>query len=376
MTPLWMLTIPQADPVAQPTPTWLAWALLLVTFFLHLLAMNMVLGGSLIAAVARARGRTHAHSAQLASWIATLMPVFVAAAVTLGVAALLFLQVLYGRLFFASSVVMAAYWLGVIPLLIAAYYGTYVLSYRGQRGGRLPLVVAWGVVVLVVAIAAIYVNNMSLVLDPARVAALYQADGRGLHLATGDPARWPRFLHLLLGAIAVAGLIVALVGLAHRRSAPAASDWVVRHGSLWCAAATVLNIVPGFWWLFALPRPVLIGLMSSMPAVALFVGVTTGLVAMGAAMAAARARQPALPFWLAVGSLLATVAAMVLTRDQLRTTSLGHVGFEPTAWTAPHWPTIAIFLVLFVSALAVVGWMIALLVGSRPEPRAHASRAH
>ena len=366
MTPLWLLTIPQADPLAQPTPTWLAWTLLLVTFLLHLVAMNVVLGGSIIAAVARTRGRAgHAASAQLAAWLAKLMPVFVAAAVSLGVAALLFLQVLYGRLFFASSVVMAVSWIGVVPLLIAAYYGTYLLSYRGDRGGALPLAVAWAVAVLLVVIAVVYVNNMSLMLRPDHVVALYQADGRGLQFDAGDAAILPRLLHVLLGAVAVAGLVVALVGVAYRRSAPETAAWVVRHGSTWCAAATLLNILPGFWWLFALPRPVLIGLMGSMFAIALFAGVTTGLVTLGAVFTAGRTARPDVPLWIAVGGMVLTLVAMVLTRDQLRTASLAVAGFTPTAWVVPQWPAIGAFLALFAAALATIGWMAWLLAAGR-----------
>ena len=45
MTPI----IPLADPLPQPAPVWLLWALLQLTFFLHLLAMNVVLGGSILA---------------------------------------------------------------------------------------------------------------------------------------------------------------------------------------------------------------------------------------------------------------------------------------------------------------------------------------
>jgi len=51
----------------------------------------------------------------------------------LGVAPLLFLQVLYGRLFFTSSILMAGFWLAVVPLLIVAYYCAYVVAFRGQR---------------------------------------------------------------------------------------------------------------------------------------------------------------------------------------------------------------------------------------------------
>ncbi len=82
--------IPQPDPLPLAAPPAVFLLLLLLTFTLHLLPMNAVLGGSIIGAVARWRGRQgRAHHAELARLIGKLLPVTMAAAVTLGVAALL-----------------------------------------------------------------------------------------------------------------------------------------------------------------------------------------------------------------------------------------------------------------------------------------------
>ena len=115
-----MPTIPHPDPLPLPAPAWLLWFLLTLTFTLHVVPMNLVLGGSIIGLVARLRARRQPHAAVVASLVAKALPVLIATAVTMGVAALLFLQVLYGRLFFASAVLLAVPWLAVVPTLIAA----------------------------------------------------------------------------------------------------------------------------------------------------------------------------------------------------------------------------------------------------------------
>ena len=61
-------------------------------------------------------------------------------AVNFGVAPLLFVQVLYGHLFYTSSILVAVFRLAVIPLLIVAYYALYLHGFRfgvlvGERGG-------------------------------------------------------------------------------------------------------------------------------------------------------------------------------------------------------------------------------------------------
>ena len=126
MTPV----IPLADPLPQPAPAWLLWALLQLTFFLHLLAMNVVLGGSILALHWRLSRRTDSATprAEVVAAFARALPVAVAAAVTFGVAPLLFVQVLYGRVFFTSSILMAWWWLAVVPLVVFAYSGAYLLG--------------------------------------------------------------------------------------------------------------------------------------------------------------------------------------------------------------------------------------------------------
>ena len=87
--------------------------LLLLTFLLHLVPMNLVLGGALLALVDTSdrriprRARDTARSAAFT----TALPTLIAATITFGVAPLLFLQVLYGRAFFGSAVLMAWSWI-------------------------------------------------------------------------------------------------------------------------------------------------------------------------------------------------------------------------------------------------------------------------
>jgi hypothetical protein len=370
MTATWFLTLPQPDPIAQPAPTSLVWALLLLTFFLHLLAMNAALGGAILGAVARLRGTGgHAHAARLATRLSTFLPVAISLAVTFGVAPLLFLQVIYGRAFFVSSVLMAFFWIAVIPTLVLAYYGAYFLSYRGRRPGGVPVVVSWVVAFLLLAIAFVYVTNMSLMLRTAQFVPMYQADPHGWHLNLDDPTFPPRLLHFVLSAVGVGGLWVAVLGWFDRHRDEPAGNWAIRYGASWCAAATALNVIAGFWWLLALPRPVLVQFMSRVPAVALFLGVTAGLVALFAALMTARARMPAGGLWAAVAAMLLTLVAMTVSRDQLRTVTLSGAGFEPNPWIETQWPAIVLFVVLLVAAVATVAWMAVLLAraqGRRP----------
>ncbi|RPJ57402.1 MAG: hypothetical protein EHM24_29520, partial [Acidobacteria bacterium] len=305
--------LPQADPVPLPAPAWLLWALLMLTFVLHLLPMNLVLGGSIIGAVARVRARRLPQAAALAALVARSMPVLVAAAVTFGVAALLFLQALYGRLFFTAAVLLAAPWLSVVPVLILLYYGTYLARPTDARPLP-PAWLLWAVALGFAAIAFVYSNVMGLVLRPQEFAGRFQATASGLQLGFGDPTLVPRFLHMLLGALAVSGLAVSLSGNHARARNPEFATWAARQGVYWCTGATILNFLPGFWWLAALPREVLLGFMGQNPlATTWFVlGVLAALGGLALLVPAAFAPQPGRLLLGATGALVVGLVFMVL----------------------------------------------------------------
>jgi hypothetical protein len=365
--------IPQADPLPLPGPGWLLWFLLTLTFFLHLLPMNFVLGGSLIAAVARLRGGgpAGAHGRKLAGWLASAMPIAIAATVTFGVAPLLFVQALYGRLFFAGSVLMAWFWFAVIPILILAYYGSYLLAFRGERLRKAGTVIAWGVAVFFGVIAFLYSNNMSLMLRPEFFQPKYAQSASGFHLNLGDPTLWPRFLHMLLGAVAVAGMAVAHFGLARRKSDPEFGAWAARHGALWFVIPTAINVIAGAWWLIALPREVLLRFMggSGYATTVLGLGVVLGLASLVLMAIAIYAPDPAGPARAAGGTLVLTLLTMILARDEVRQGMLERVGFRVNPWVEPQWGPIAVFAVLLLISLGTVIWMVATFARSGASSR-------
>ena len=347
-----LTTIPDADPLPLPAPPWLLWFLLILTFTIHVIAMNFVLGGSIITAIARLRGG--GVPARFARAFGKAMPTVIATAVTFGVAPLLFLQALYGRLFFTSAVLMAWLWFAVVPLVIVAYYGAYTIAFR--RESKLLTAIAGAVALIFAGVAFIYSNNMSLMLRPDQFMPMFMESARGTHLNLSDPTLWPRYLHMLFGAIAVAGMIVVLYGVAKKRTDEPLAAWSMATGSLWFISGTIANAVTGLWWLGTLPREVLLRFMRRDPfaSTVLTVGAILGIGAMLLMMM----RRPVL----AGSALLLSLAAMVLTRDQVRRGMFALADFRVVTSIAPQWDVIALFAVLLIAALGTTAWMVRIVL--------------
>ena len=97
------LLVPGLDPVPIPGPAWLFHLLWVATFVLHLLFVNALLGGTLLAAAASFAGKRLRSAAvlfvEMNSWTISL-------AITFGIAPLLFLQVLQGRFFYSATILV------------------------------------------------------------------------------------------------------------------------------------------------------------------------------------------------------------------------------------------------------------------------------
>jgi len=353
--------IPFAEPTPLPGPVALFWVLLLLTFTLHTVAMNLLVGGSILSLVWRIRrgGADEGHRAAGIRFFAKAAPTLMAATVTFGVASLLFVQVLYGRLFFTSSILIGVLWLAIVPLAIVVYSSLYALGGAGERPRR-GLALAGGTTLLLLVIAFLYTANVALMLRPEEFVARFQADGLGLRPPLGDATLLPRLLHTLLAALAVAAAGLMGLGLFRRSREGAFGEWAVRQGLIWFGWATAANIVVGLWYLAVQPRSTLAFLFSREPTGLALVSLTflLPLVLVVPVPLALRSEAPGRRVWHLLATLAVTLVLMVLLRDQVRQAALARVGFAQPSWIEPQWVAIGLFLVLLVGGAAVVAWMV------------------
>ena len=145
-------------PVPDSIPVHFGWLnfFFILTFVLHLLFMNAMLGCGIIALVRSLRGGQQ--DLFIAKEISLKLPYTIAFTVNMGVAPLLFIQVLYGSFIYTSSVLMAWYWLSIIGIIIIAYYSAYIFDFKFDTLGatRSIFIGVCVLLMLLVALVACY----------------------------------------------------------------------------------------------------------------------------------------------------------------------------------------------------------------------------
>jgi hypothetical protein len=114
-----------------PAPVWFVQLFKVLGFTLHAVPMNLWYAGLLIALLLQLSRNRHAR--QFSGRLVRQMPVIVAVGINFGIVPLLFVQLAYYRVFYPATILMAWFWLGIVVLLVPAYYGVYAYA-LGMRG--------------------------------------------------------------------------------------------------------------------------------------------------------------------------------------------------------------------------------------------------
>jgi hypothetical protein len=339
MDPVQLIPTPDTIPVAWP---WFK-VLLLPSFTVHLLFMNALLGMAII-------GWTHAmrpagRGLEAARGISKKLPFFLAFTINFGVAALLFLQVLFGHFFYASSILMARWWMSVLALVLTAYAAAYWIDLKFEPGLWRRLIWTFMVGTLLL-VGFVFVNNITLMQDPGAWRRYFQAPG-GTLWHVGDPTLVPRYLHFVTASVAVGGLLLALF----RRNRPAASRGAYLQ---WFTAATALQFFIGAWFFTSLPDAVRRGMMGGDTQASLLFAVALLGVLMALVFGIRQRLGPA------VGATLFTVGTMVLLRDAVRALYLAPYFAFDRLVVDPQYSPMAVFGLSLILGLAAVVYMVRL----------------
>ena len=330
-----------------PAPLWLINTLHIVTLSLHLIAMNFLFGGLVVLLFARISERWQNPTVMR---YVKLLPSAMAATITLGVAPLLFVQLVYPRQVYSASIVSGWFWLLIIDSAILGYYCLYASSFRKSLSGSARLLF-WIVAGTFVYISLIYSSVFTLAENPNLTRSLYAGEQNGWTF-NPDIGSWLfRWLHMVTGAITVGGFFVGWIGHKDEQVYSAGKQFF-----LWGMAAAA---VFGFVYLFTLDK-YLLPFMRTPGIWALTVGI---VLSAGALHFYFKKR-----FVPAAVMVLVSVIMMVYSRHHVRLLHLADT-YDPSSMPVQfQWPVFAVFLVCFLIAIGLIWYMLKLfLIGRSKE---------
>lgn len=339
-------------PTADTIPVHWLWfqGLLLFTFFIHMILMNFLLGGSLLTVWDLLTGKLEKRASGS-------IPTLVALTVNFGVPPLLFVQVLYGHLFYSSSVMLAVPWLLIVPILILAYYGAYIFVKKVDKVPVLSKAALIFTTTALLYIAFVFVNNNSLAIRPERW-DIYFKDPGGWNLNLGEPTLWSRYLHFVLAALAI-GALGRAIAYRFSKLEEAVKEGQIKRNLKIFGWITIIQFGVGTWFWLTMPEMVWKTFMGgSLYATALMVaGWLLALLILHSSFTGRFTTA------MILGGL--EVLVMVIVRDVARTAYLKDIFHPSQLVNVGEQSPLFAFLLVFVVGLFALYYMIRLIFKSK-----------
>ena len=207
LTVLNQIPVPKDIPLPMPLPEWLLVIILVFSFLLHILFINIMIGGGVLTFWYEMRGRKNKDYDNLAREIAATITVNKSLAVVLGVAPLLSINVLYTLYFYSSNALTGNIWISVVPWVAVSFLMFYLHKYSWDRlADNKPVhlgILGIGVFSFLL-IPFIFLTNINLMLFPEKWGEI-----QGFFDALTLPNVFPRYFHFITASMAITGLFLA-----------------------------------------------------------------------------------------------------------------------------------------------------------------------
>lgn len=344
------------DPLGAPLPSPLLEGLLVLTWVPHILFAALALAA--IGHAAYAHFSQDPNHRRLGLITARLAPNAVGLAIVTGVAPLLFVQVVYSPLWYASASLEGFWATTFIFVAMGGYALAYLFYLRGVREGRFLWSALCSFLLLLFAGWIMHVL-VQVGLYPGRWLDWYapqgQVDTRGVRFLHAEPARFA-FLLLAQAPLALGVALLLFAGYFRRRQDADLLflEWVAKLGLRFFRTTLPLYAALAFLWVLGEGRA--FGIATPM---ALSLGLLVILLAWGTRLPPLAAGPRV--FWLYSLSLL----GVALLREFIRIAALAPFGYA--AWRYPwsmDWGGLLFFLATGVAAVPALAYLIGSLYTS------------
>lgn len=198
--------VPHDIPLPLPAAEFFLKILLVGSFVVHILFVNLMVGGAILTLYYEWQGLKNSTYDKLAKFIAQTVTVNKSLAVVMGVAPLLLINVLYTVWFYSANALTGIAWILVIPLVAIAFLLTYLHKYSWDRlkeKKSLHMMILAFAILIFLFIPLVFLANINLMLFPDKWVEI-----KGFFSALNLPSVFSRYFHFLAASIAVTGLFM------------------------------------------------------------------------------------------------------------------------------------------------------------------------
>lgn len=322
--------------IPLPIPTWgmdgvlmpVFLILLVVSFVVHILFINVLLGASLASVYFNSKGAREKNPVydRVAYLLTTPVTISENMGALWGVAPLLLVSVLFTPLFYAAAIMNSPQWLHIIYGNIVAFLLSYLYKFTWHKlEHRKPLHIMIGTaaVALFFTLPLVFMSTVQLYWTPTTWTYTTRFWDALLR-----PDTFFRLVHFFLAAFAVTGLFMMLYGKHKQKSADAtdaeAGTVLLRTGKSWFVLPTVLNFFAGPLALFQMPNYGIESFFNAGYYWLIVLSVVISLVCLYLVLKDFFNDQvPATSVWTVVGLMAVTVISMATLRHGMRVSLIG-----------------------------------------------------
>ncbi len=344
------------DPMGVPFYPWLFQVLMVLTFALHIFMVNIVVGSVAVGLWGHFKGGDYPR--RLSAMLAKSATVNLSIAILLGIAPLLFVQVIYDP-FWYSATLMSGWWSMIfLGAVLAAFLLLYVF-YLKRKNAPESSGGAGVVSFLALFLCAVIMHMLAMQsLSPAEWVKWYAPEGKMLTGGFGFHAfSFGRFFHFIVPAFLNVGIFMMLYAWYFGARADADKPfltWVGKVGVKMAKYAAIVQALVGVWFLITIPAA-----FNFIANPFFLLGAALALVALGYLFVAEKDPARFAP----IAGLLSVVGVlgMSTTREVLRMNYLGE--FKYSIYDYPvsvDWGSTILFLGTFVMGLIVIAYPIIL----------------
>lgn len=346
------------DPMGIPFYPAVFQFLMVLTFTLHILFINLTIGSSFLSIYGFIKSGDYWK--QLSRTMIRSTTANISLAMVFGVAPLLFVQVLYDSFWYTSNMLSATWAMGFIVIVILAYSFTYVAYLRKNSQKSISLIIVGGSALILFLLAGLIMHVLNYQsLQPDKWINWYiRSDAVDTTGTLLHDFQISRFLHFIVPAFIMTGIFLMLYAWYFKDRDDMNKDylnWVSRTGANLSFYAVIIQVAIGFWWLFSLPwkfefymNPLLL------------IGAGLGIVLL---FVLTYIRKYPIKFAVPSGiAALLTIFGMAYARESLRTKYLERFDYSIFNYKMNiDWGSTALFFLTFLMGVIIISYFVTLI---------------